>query len=66
MALYIIINDEVYLMKSVWVIDADGIESIEEGLNNLLKTNSVIDFLDDEKNWGFQPKKVLEKLSYLK
>lgn len=37
-------------MKSVWVIDADGIESLDEGLNNLLKTNSVIDFLYDEKN----------------
>ncbi len=36
-------------MKSVWLIDADGIELMEEGLNNLLKTNSVIKFSYNEK-----------------
>ena len=32
-----------------WVVDADGIESIEKSLNYFLKTNFVIEFLDDEK-----------------
>lgn len=36
-------------MKSVWLIDADGIELMEEGLNNLLKTNSVIKFSYNER-----------------
>lgn len=53
-------------MKSVWVIDADGIESIEEGLNNLLKTNSVIEFLDEEKKLGVAAKKGFGKTFLLK
>ncbi len=36
-------------MKSVWLIDADEIESMEEDSSNLLKINSVIGLLDDEK-----------------
>lgn len=53
-------------MKSVWIIDADGIESIEEGLNNLLKTNSVNEFLDDEKKLGVSAKKGFGKTFLLK
>lgn len=53
-------------MKSVWVIDADGIESIEEGLNNLLKTKSVNEFLYDEKKLGIAAKKGFGKTFLLK
>lgn len=53
-------------MKSVWVIDADGIESMDEGLNNLLKTNSVIEFLDDEKKLGIAARKGFGKTFLLK
>ncbi len=53
-------------MKSVWIIDADGIESIEEGLTNLLKTKPVNEFLDDDKKLGIAARKGFGKTFLLK
>ncbi len=53
-------------MSSVWVVDADGIESENDGIKNVLKTMKVKAFLEDEKKLGIAAARGLGKTFLLK
>ena len=53
-------------MRPVWILDADGIEFDNREINNIYRTNTVDEFLDNEKKLGIAAPRGLGKTFLIK